>query len=235
MKILVADNDAAIAETVRQLVQSAGHSCKVVSNGLDAMHFCIDHPCDLLVLDRHLPGLDGLSLLKALRAANKDFMVLFLSPSQDVRERVEALNAGGDDYLTKPFDSAELSVRIQVLARRPKARLSARVLKTHDLELDLLSRNVCRAGTPIKLRAKEFALLECLMQDVGRVVTKTILLERVWSFNFDPRTSVVETHISRLRRKVDRPFPDALIRTVRNAGYSIHAPHKIAMPSEAMD
>jgi two-component system OmpR family response regulator len=176
-----------------------------------------------MVVDRMLPGIDGLSLVKALRAGGMATPVLFLTAVGGVEDRVEGLEAGGDDYLVKPFAFSELLARVNALARRPPPAAERTRLQVLDLELDLVRRTCRRAGEPIELLPREFALLEHLMRNEGRVVTRTMLLERVWDFHFDPQTSVVETHISRLRAKVDRPFPQPLIHTVRNVGYSVHA------------
>ena len=179
---------------------------------------------DVLVVDRLLPGLDGLSVVRALRAAGVPVPVLFLTALGGIDDRVAGLEAGGDDYLVKPFAFAELMARIQALARRPPVQEVPLVLRVADLELDMLRRQARRGGTTIDLLPKEFTLLEVLMRNAGRVVTRTMLLERVWDFHFDPKTSVVETHISRLRAKIDKPFDIALLHTVKNAGYMLHAP-----------
>ena len=178
----------------------------------------------MLVVDRMLPGLDGLSLVRALRAANVMTPVLFLTSVAGVDDRVEGLDAGADDYLVKPFAFSELLARVNALGRRPPVQGEVTKLQVHDLELDLLRRRATRQGQSIDLQPKEFELLEFLMRNEGRVVTRTMLLERVWGFHFDPKTSVVETHISRLRAKIDKPFDTPLLHTVRNTGYSLHAP-----------
>jgi two-component system OmpR family response regulator len=170
-----------------------------------------------------LPGLDGLALVKALRALGNSTPVLFLTAVGGVDDRVDGLEAGGDDYLVKPFAFSELMARLNALARRPPAQTEKTKLEVFDLELDLVRRNCKRAGRPIDLVPREFALLEFLMRNEGRVVTRTMLLERVWELHFDPQTSVVETHISRLRTKIDKPFDHQLLHTVRNTGYSLHA------------
>ena len=178
---------------------------------------------DVIVVDRMLPGLDGLSVVKALRAAGNTTPVLFLTAVNGVDDRVEGLESGGDDYLVKPFAFSELLARVNALGRRPPAQVEKTVLQVGDLELDLVRRTCRRGGTPIDLLPREFALLEYLMRNEGRVVTRTMLLERVWDFHFDPQTSVVETHISRLRAKIDKPFDEPLLHTIRNTGYSLHA------------
>lgn len=224
MKILVAEDDPASADYISRGLAEEGHNVEVVSDGREALSHCLYKPCDLVVMDRMMPGLDGLSVVRALRAAGKTVPVLFLTAMGDVEDRVEGLMAGGDDYLAKPFHFSELIARITALSRRPQDTGDAARLSVHDLELDLGTRTARRGGAEIALQPKEFALLEVLMRHAGRVVTRTMLLERVWDFAFDPKTSVVETHVSRLRAKIDKPFDTPLIHTVRNAGYTIHAP-----------
>ncbi|HTM78506.1 MAG TPA: winged helix-turn-helix domain-containing protein, partial [Devosia sp.] len=182
------------------------------------------YPCDLLILDRMMPGIDGLSVLKSLRAAGRHLPVIFLTAMGDIDDRVEGLMAGGDDYLVKPFHLSELLARITALSRRPHEEAQVTRLKVHDLELDLMSHVATRAGHKIELQSKEYALLEILMRNAGRIMTKTMLIEQVWDYNFDPKTTVVETHMSRLRAKIDKPFEVALIHNTRNSGYAIHAP-----------
>ena len=224
MKILVAEDDKQSAEFLRKGLVQEGHSVEVVGDGRDALSYCLYNSCDMLILDRMMPGMDGLTVLKTLRAADRRVPVIFLTAMGDVDERVEGLLAGGDDYLVKPFHFSELSARVTSLGRRPQEAEVKTRLSVHDLELDLLAHAATRAGVAIELQAKEFQLLEVLMRNAGRIVTKTMLLEQVWDFNFDPKTTVVETHMSRLRAKVDKPFEVALIHTTRNSGYSIHAP-----------
>ena len=224
MKILLAEDDAKIADYIVAGLSENGHSVEHVSDGRDALSYCLYNDCDLAILDRMLPGMDGLSVLKALRASQKTLPVLFLTALGQVDDRVEGLAAGGDDYLTKPFHFSELVARIDAIVRRKSERKVEPVLTVHDLTLDLLSRTATRQGNVIELHAKEFSILEILMRNAGRVVTRTLLLERVWNFNFEPNTTVVETHMSRLRAKVDRPFDTPLIHTIRNTGYSMHGP-----------
>jgi two-component system OmpR family response regulator len=177
---------------------------------------------DILIVDRMLPGLDGLSLVRALRAVGSKVPVLFLTSLGGVDDRVDGLNVGGDDYLVKPFAFTELLARVNALARRPHMKEADTVLRVGDLEMDLIARTVKRGGGNIELQPREFRLLEVLMRNKGRVLTRTMLLERVWSFHFEPRTSIVETHISRLRTKIDRPFGKDLIHTIRGSGYTMH-------------
>jgi len=223
MKILVADDDKRTAAFIQKGLTEHGHTVDCVHDGRDALSYCLYNNYDLVVLDRMMPGMDGLAVLKALRATNSEIPVIFLTAMADVDDRVEGLMAGGDDYLVKPFHFSELLARITALARRPSGFDEKTTLKVHDLELNLLTRTAKRGESSIDLQAKEFALLEILMRNEGRVVTKTMLLEQVWDFNFDPRTTVVETHISRLRAKVDKPFDVPLIHTTRNSGYSLYA------------
>lgn len=224
MKILIAEDDTRSAAFLRKGLVQEGHSVECVTDGRDALSYCLYNPCDMLILDRMMPGMDGLTVLRSLRAAGRRLPVIFLTAMGDVDDRVEGLLAGGDDYLVKPFHFSELMARVTALARRPQVVEQATRLSVHDLELDLLSHMATRAGATIELQAKEYALLEILMRNAGRIITKTMLLERVWDFNFDPKTTVVETHMSRLRAKIDRPFEVQLIHTTRNSGYSIHAP-----------
>ncbi len=226
MKVVVAEDDRTSSEFIRKGLAQQGHSVETVFDGRDALTFCLYNSCDVLVLDRMMPGMDGLSVAKALRASGRTMPILFLTSMGDVEDRVEGLMAGGDDYLVKPFHFSELLARITVLARRPQAAEVTTRLSLYDLELDLMDHTATRAGTRIELQAKEFAILALLMRNAGRIVTKTMLLEQVWDFNFDPQTTVVETHMSRLRAKIDKPFEVPLIHTTRNTGYSIHAPRQ---------
>ena len=224
MRILLVEDDAKTADYVTRGFREGGHVCDVFSNGQDGLFQATRETYDVMIVDRMLPGLDGLSMAKALRAAGTRTPLIFLTSIGGVDDRVEGLEAGGDDYLTKPFAFAELAARVGALARRPAMQQEVTVLKVHDLQMDLIRRRVIRNGQEVDLQPKEFMLLETLMRNEGRVLTRTMLLERVWDFHFDPQTSVVETHISRLRAKVDKPFETPLIHTTRSSGYSIHAP-----------
>ncbi len=226
MKVVVAEDDRTSSEFIRRGLNQQGHSVESVFDGRDALTFCLYNSCDVLVLDRMMPGMDGLSVAKALRASGRTVPILFLTSMGDVEDRVEGLMAGGDDYLVKPFHFSELLARITVLARRPQTAEITTRLSLCDLELDLMDHTATRAGIRIELQAKEFAILALLMRNAGRIVTKTMLLEQVWDFNFAPQTTVVETHMSRLRAKIDKPFEVPLIHTTRNTGYSIHAPRQ---------
>ncbi len=224
MRILMIEDDKAAADYAAKGLTESGHVCDVLADGSDGLFQATRESYDVIVVDRMLPGLDGLSMVRAIRAAGAKTPVLFLTAIGGIDDRVEGLEAGGDDYLTKPFAFAELLARLNALARRPPVQVVKTVLVVADLELDLMQRLARRGGQNIDLLPKEFTLLEVLMRNEGRVVTRTMLLERVWDFHFDPKTSVVETHISRLRAKIDKPFAVALLHTVKSAGYSIHAP-----------
>lgn len=224
MRILLIEDDAKTADYVTRGLAEAGHVCDVVRDGRDGLYQATREPYDVLVIDRMLPGLDGLSVVKAVRAARVKIPAIFLTSIGGVDDRVEGLEAGGDDYLVKPFAFSELMARLNALARRPAVTEGKTVLRVGDLELDLVKRHASRAGQVIDLQPREFTLLEVLMRGEGRVLTRTMLLEMVWEFHFDPKTSVVETHISRLRSKIDKPFDVQLLHTIRNTGYSLHAP-----------
>jgi len=224
MRILLIEDDRRTADFVSKGFAQAGHSCDVFADGRDGLFQAQCDAYDVMVVDRMLPGLDGLSVVRAARAARVGTPVLFLTSVGGVDDRVEGLEAGGDDYLVKPFAFSELLARVNALARRPPVQEQKTVLKVADLELDLIRREARRAGRVIDLQPREFTLLEVLMRGEGRVITRTMLLEHVWDFHFDPKTSVVETHISRLRAKIDKPFAVPLLHTVRNTGYSLHAP-----------
>lgn len=224
MKILLAEDDRQTADYLRQGLLAEGYSVDHVPDGRDALVQATLQPYDLLVVDRMMPGLDGLSLVKALRSAQIKAPILILTAMGGVTDRVEGLQAGADDYLVKPFAFSELSARLAALARRPALAEGARdLLRVGDLTLDTVRRTVSRGGTEIDLQPREFRLLKHLMRAAGRVQTRTMLLEAVWDFHFDPGTSVVETHMSRLRAKIDRPFDKPLLHTVRGAGYMLKA------------
>jgi two-component system, OmpR family, response regulator len=224
MRILLVEDDKRTADYVRKGMLETGHVCDILSDGRDGLFQAQREAYAVAIVDRMLPGLDGLSLVRSLRAAKIYTPVLFLTALAGVDDRVEGLEAGGDDYLVKPFAFSELIARVNALARRPPVQEQKTILKVADLELDLIRREARRAGQSLELQPREFMLLEVLMRGEGRVLTRTMLLERVWDFHFDPKTSVVETHISRLRAKIDKPFEAPLLHTIRNTGYSIHAP-----------
>lgn len=223
MRVLVIEDDNKTADYITKGLGECGFVADRAENGPDGLHLATTSDYDALILDRMLPGLDGLSVVRALRAAEKTVPVLILSALAHVDERVKGLRAGGDDYLTKPFAFSELHARLEALMRRPQAITQATELKVADLTLDLLSRKVTRAGHPIDLRPQEYKLLEYLMRHAGEVVTRTMLFEGVWDFHFDPQTNVVDVHISRLRQKIDKGFTSPLIHTHRGGGYSIGA------------
>ncbi|GGD15838.1 winged helix-turn-helix domain-containing protein [Aureimonas glaciei] len=224
MKILVIEDDRQTASYVVGGMREEGHDLDHASNGPNGLELAVTRDYDVLVIDRMLPGLDGLSIVRALRSSGKDTPVLFLTSIGGVDDRVEGLEAGGDDYLLKPFAFSELMARVNALGRRAPSKKEETVLRVGGLEMNLIARTVTRDGQTIELQPREFQLLEYLMRNRGRVLTRTMLLERVWDFHFDPKTNVVETHISRLRSKVDKPFEKEMIRTVRGAGYALHAP-----------
>ncbi|GAN75946.1 winged helix-turn-helix domain-containing protein [Acidisphaera rubrifaciens] len=224
MRILLVEDDRDVAGFVLRGLREAGHVVEHADNGRDGLFMAASETFDAVILDRLLPGgIDGLRLLETLRGQQNTVPVLFLSALADVDERVRGLKAGGDDYLTKPFAFSELLARVEALARRGKTEGPVTRLTVADLELDLLSRQVKRAGQKIDLQPREFRLLEYLMRHAGQVVTRTMLLEGVWDYHFDPQTNVIDVHVSRLRQKVDKPFPTPLIHTVRNAGYMLRA------------
>ena len=222
MRILVVEDDKDVAGFVVKGLREAGHVVEHADNGRDGLFMAASENFDAIVLDRMLPGgIDGLRLLETLRGQNNNTPVLFLSAMAQVDDRVRGLKAGGDDYLTKPFAFAELLARVEAMARRGKGEGPTTKLLVGDLEMDLLSRGVKRAGQRIDLQPREFRLLEFLLRHAGQVVTRTMLLEGVWDYHFDPQTNVIDVHVSRLRQKVDKPFASPLIHTVRNAGYML--------------
>jgi two-component system OmpR family response regulator len=224
MRILLIEDDATTASYVERALGECGYLVERVSDGREGLYRATEGGFDLIILDRMLPGLDGLSILAGLRAAGLQTPVLILSALGQVDDRVKGLRAGGDDYLTKPFAFAELLARVEALLRR-KSAPSQEVtrLAVADLEMDLLRREVRRAGRAIELKPREFRLLEYLMRHAGQVVTRTMLLEGVWDYHFDPQTNVIDVHVSRLRQKIDKGFEPPLLHTVRGAGYVMRA------------
>ncbi|MGP8026790.1 MAG: winged helix-turn-helix domain-containing protein [Acidocella sp.] len=224
MRILVVEDDKDVAGFVVKGLREAGHAVEYADNGRDGLFLAASENFDAIILDRMLPGgIDGLRLLETLRAQDNTTPVVFLSALTQVDDRVRGLKAGGDDYLTKPFAFAELLARVEAMARRGKGDGPATRLMVGDLEMDLLSRSVRRGAQKIDLQPREFRLLEYLMRHAGQVVTRTMLLEGVWDYHFDPQTNVIDVHISRLRQKIDKPFDQPLLHTVRNAGYMLRA------------
>jgi two-component system OmpR family response regulator len=225
MRILVIEDDVETAGYLRKGLGESGHVVDHAATGPDGLAMALADSYDALIVDRMLPGLDGLTLIKSLREQQLTTPVLILSALGQVNDRVRGLKAGGDDYLIKPFAFSELLARLEALARRGGAddRVATK-LKVADLEMDLLARIVRRGGRQIDLQPREFRLLEYLMRHAGHVVTRTMLLEGVWDYHFDPQTNVIDVHISRLRGKIDKGFSAPLLHTVRGAGYSLRAP-----------
>jgi two-component system OmpR family response regulator len=223
MKILVIEDDKTTGAYISDGLREEGHSVDLIANGSEGLIQASIGLYDVMIVDRMLPGIDGVSLVKTLRGTKNHTPVLFLTALGGVDDRIEGLNAGGDDYLVKPFAFGELSARIAALGRRPQMQDEPLSLKAADLEMNLLTRKVTRAGQTIDLLPREFALLEHLLRRKGRVQTRTMLMEAVWDIHYDPMTNVVDTHISRLRGKVDKPFGTELIETVRGSGYRIDA------------
>jgi two-component system, OmpR family, response regulator len=224
VKILLIEDDSETADYLLAGLQRHGHVVDRAADGREGLFLATTGAYDVLIVDRMLPGLDGLALVRVVRAAEIRTPVLFLTTLSGIDDRVTGLDAGGDDYLVKPFAFSELLARVHALGRRPPLSDSATLLRVADLELDLQRRTAARAGKRIDLQPKEFRLLEYLMRHAGQVVTRTMLLEQVWDFHFEPKTSVVETHISRLRSKIDKGFATELIHTTRGAGYCLRAP-----------
>jgi two-component system OmpR family response regulator len=220
-RILVVDDDPHGAEFVTKGLRQAGYTVEQVGNGPDALHMAISEPFDAIVLDRNLPGLDGLSVLRALRAAQKDIPVLILSALAHADERVNGLRAGANDYLGKPFSFLEFELRLENLLKSKSNGAAETSLKCADLEMDLLSRRVLRGGKVIDLLQREFQILEQLLRHKDKIVTRTMLLEQVWDYRYDPHTSLIDTHISRLRKKIDDGHPVPLLHTVRSVGYRL--------------
>lgn len=224
MKLLIVEDDREGGAYLKRAMKEAGHTVDLACDGRQGLMLAASEPYDVIVLDRMLPSMDGLAILRTIRASGVKTPVLLLTALGGIDDRVEGLEAGGDDYLVKPFATAELLARINALARRPPAQDVKTVLQVADLQMDLLKRTVSRGGVRIDLQPREFQLLEYLMRHAGRVVTRTMLLESVWDFHFDPKTNIVETHMSRLRSKVDRGHAQELIHTVRGAGYCLREP-----------
>jgi two-component system OmpR family response regulator len=220
MRILVIEDDSEAAAYLVKGLTESGHRVDLAEHGRTGLDIARRESFDAMIVDRMLPGLDGLSIIAALRAAKNQTPVLVLSALGDVDERVKGLRAGCDDYLGKPFAFSELLARLEALTRRSSAETK---LQVADLEMDLLARTVTRAEQPIELLPREFRLLEYLMRHAGHIVTRTMLLEKVWDHHFDPQTNVIDVHVSRLRQKIDKGFDRALLQTVRGSGYTLKA------------
>lgn len=224
MKVLLVEDNERVARFVVKGLQEAGHVADHVDNGRDGMFMAASERYDVIIMDRMLPGrIDGLAIIEALRNAGNRTPILILSALSDVDERIRGLKAGGDDYLTKPFAFGELLARLDALARRAQGNGTQTTLQVGDLHVDLLSRKATRGARSIVLQPQEFKLLEYLMRHAGQVVTRTMLLENVWDYHFDPQTNVVDVHISKLRQKIESDCERPLLRTVRNAGYMLSA------------
>jgi len=222
MRFLLVEDDPEVARFVIKGLGEAGHLVDHAPDGREGLYRATGGGFDALIVDRMLPGgIDGLTLIETLRRSGSTTPVLILSAMAQVDDRVRGLKAGGDDYLTKPFAFAELQARLEAILRRGSVKTVETVLRVADLELDLLSREVRRAGRRLDLLPRELRLLEYLMRHVGQVVTRTMLLESVWDYHFDPQTNVIDVHVSRLRQKIDKGFARPLIHTIRGAGYSL--------------
>ena len=223
VRVLIVEDDAQTAAYMQKGLSEAGHVVDHAANGRDGLFLATSGDYDAMIVDRMLPGIDGVSVIQAIRAANVATPVLILSALNQVDERVAGLKAGADDYLTKPFAFSELLARLEALTRRRSAKAPETRLQVGDLEMDLLSRTVKRDSKVIDLQPREFRLLEYLMRHAGQVVTRTMLLEGVWDYHFDPQTNVIDVHISRLRQKIDKGFARPLLHTVRGSGYCLSA------------
>jgi len=224
MKLLLVEDNERVSQFVVKGLKEAGHTADHADNGRDGLFLAASEPYDVIIMDRMLPGhIDGLAIIEALRKAGNRTPILILSALSDVDERIRGLKSGGDDYLTKPFAFGELLARLDALARRAQGNSTETTLDVGDLRMDLLSRKAMRGERVITLQPREFKLLEYLMRHAGQVVTRTMLLENVWDYHFDPQTNVVDVHISKLRQKIDSDCERPLLRTVRNAGYMLSA------------
>ena len=223
MRLLLIEDDSDTAAFVEEALRAHAHELHLAANGRDGLVRAVGEVWDVIIVDRMLPGLDGLSIVRTLRATGSQVPVLFLTTLDGIDDRVAGLNAGADDYVVKPFALAELVARIAALGRRRELTTAVVCLRVADLEMDLLARGVRRGHETILLQPREFRLLEHLMRHAGEVMTRTMLLEQVWDFHFDPNTNIVESHVSRLRDKLGRQRPE-LIHTVRGAGYMLRAP-----------
>ena len=223
MKILIVEDDQPAAEVMARGLLDAGHTCTLCPDGLVGLEAARRGGFDVMIVDRMMPCLDGVGLVETLRRDGDETPVLFLSALGEIEDRVTGLRAGADDYLVKPYAFAELIARVEALARRRETGSVLTFLRVGDLELDLIGRKVQRAGREIDLQPREFQLLEFLMRHAGQAVTRTMLLEKVWEYHFDPQTNVIDVHISRLRSKIDKGFEHPMLETIRGAGYRLDA------------
>ena len=224
MRLLLIEDDERTAGFVARSLREHGHIVDVSGDGREGLMMAAAQGYDAMIVDRMLPGMDGLAIVKTIRASGSHTPIIMLTTKAQIGDRVEGLEGGADDYLTKPFAFVELHARLNALNRRPPMSTVETALTVHDLTMDLLKRTVVRGAVPIAVQPQEFRLLEYLMRNAGRVATRTMLLENVWDFHFDPMTKVVETHISRLRSKIAKGFDCELIHTIRGAGYVLRAP-----------
>ena len=223
MRILIIEDDVEASDAMCRGLAEAGHECSTAADGLEGLEIAREGEFDVLVVDRMMPRMDGVTTVETLRREGDQTPVLFLSALGEIEDRVAGLDAGADDYLVKPYALAELVARVDALARRRETGSVNTVLRVGDLEMDLIGRTVHRAGKEIDLQPREFQLLEFLMRHAGQSVTRTMLLEKVWEYHFDPQTNVIDVHISRLRSKIDKGFDKAMLQTVRGAGYRLEA------------
>jgi two-component system OmpR family response regulator len=223
MRLLIVEDDLEASRAMVTGLAERDHDCVTAPDGLAGLEAARPGGFDVMIVDRMMPRMDGVTMVETLRREGDRTPVLFLSALGEINDRVAGLNAGGDDYLVKPYALAELVARVEALARRREMGAIQTVLKVGDLEMDLIAREVRRAGVEIDLQPREFQLLEFLMRHGGQSVTRTMLLEKVWEYHFDPQTNVIDVHISRLRSKIDRGFDKAMLQTVRGAGYRLEA------------
>ncbi len=221
MRILIVEDDLEAAEAMARGLSEGGHDCHRANDGEEGLAFARKTEFDVMIVDRMMPKMDGVTLVETLRRDGDQTPVLFLSALGEINDRVTGLKAGGDDYLVKPYAFAELIARVEALSRRRETGSVQTLLKVGDLEMDLIGRTVHRQGKEIDLQPREFQLLEFMMRHAGQSVTRTMLLEKVWEYHFDPQTNVIDVHISRLRAKIDKGFDRAMLQTVRGAGYRL--------------
>lgn len=226
MRVLLIEDDQNVADFIIKGLNEQNHVVDHQTDGKDGLFLATTEKYDVMIVDRMLPGIDGLTIIRTLRASKINTSIIILSAMADVEQRVEGLQSGADDYLVKPFAFSELQARVEILAKRQTNEQQITELNVADLKMDLLSHQVSRAGQNIELLATEYRLLEYMMRHQGQVVSRTMLLEHVWDYHFDPQTNVIDVHMSRLRKKIDKQFDSALIHTIRGAGYVLKAPEK---------